>query len=234
MDPIIVEFIGKPGSGKTTTANKLIEMLEKHGYKCNKINYNKKRSNKFVSIDILDNFLFFAFLAFKYYSFFFYIIKFIIENFKNPMSQKKQTIYLLKEIYLIETLLNKSMDADYDFLILDQGFLQSLWSVSIYNNKNNIFYDNALKNFELIIPDILIYIDISNEIVFERMKNRDGYFSRFDCMDRKEIFNLLNENEQFFTDLIEKSKNIKNFNLITLNGLKSINSNCNKLFEIIK
>lgn len=189
---IILEFNGVPGCGKTTTANLLKNELSKIGYKVGELNElfhcNKIVKNLKICISIIHmNNVFFLMN----------LIKFVFSVKPMNLSRLKYIKIAYYNYYMINY--SKAKQNNYDFLILDQGLIQSLISIShsdnIYNKK---YLDKILMNITYKLDNICyINCDINNEESVLRIKARGLSQGRLDNIkDFDQLIDTLNKQNE--------------------------------------
>jgi len=203
MKTKFIEFIGNPGSGKSTLGNIVASNLSK---KTKVYNLSKRISNGKQGIkQLLKIYYLLRFLISRpilFVNLFLSILR--TEQPSNKLSFKLSAniIYLISLIQM----LNKS---DYDYIILDQGIIQALWSIK-YEAKKRFECSNILK----LLPEnyFLIFVEVEEDVLLERLKNRGENFSRFEknnkSIDLKKSDNMFEELYKTFESPKGRFKNI--------------------------
>lgn len=159
-----IEFIGNPGCGKSTIANKLCDYLSRDHKVFNlgeSININKK---------LLYTFFFIVLHPVKFIS----LLNSIIKT-KQPNS--KTLFKMVVNMSYLYGVINKLNSKNYDYVVLDQGLIQGLWSIDLEANLS-MNRDSTIKKLPLNYS--LIYIDVDNKSILERLNGRESNFSRFE------------------------------------------------------
>lgn len=171
MEPKIIELIGNPGSGKSSVVNILSDYLSKE-YKV--FNLSKEISNASTFRKISAKIYYLLLLLFsKPYLFF----KLIYKTFKTKQPNIKLTLKLSLNIIYMTSLVLKLMKSKNDYIILDQGILQAIWSI---NYEANLSFNDISQINRLSSNYRLIYIEVSEKKLLERLNSREGNFSRFE------------------------------------------------------
>jgi len=161
---LVVEFIGIPGSGKTTISNRVNEILKAKGITCceNSDDLPTGIGRKFC-------------LLHRYIMFFSSNLIFNSRAVSTIVNSDQVSLYDLKialrawlgSAYLLHTYRRK-----YGVRLIDQGIFQAIWQIGfgsretkVVERSNRLFYE---------YPDILVSIQASPDTIFRRIANRDG------------------------------------------------------------
>ncbi|MCK8816301.1 AAA family ATPase [Natroniella sulfidigena] len=190
---LIVEFIGMPGSGKSTLNNKVKETLEQNEFDVENPTADIASKNRLIRVMIkLIYFglelLFHPLAALNYMRFIFFTKQKSFKDFS------KVTLNL----FYISYLMRKSENNN-SITILDQGILQALWSVFL-SSRLTFGELSKYELFEFIIPDLIIKVEVDHQILNNRLEKRSSNQSRLgqitsenrDFKASEKLFNLLN------------------------------------------
>lgn len=189
--PIIIEFLGSPGVGKTTLAH----MLYKKYSKSVNVKLIKTSKNRFKRF-FIKSFLFGSYFVIHPIQAF-NIMKVIKSTSQSSTKDLMKMIF--NHIYLMglyNTFQNK--------VIIDQGLAQSIWSIQLTAQ-------NRLTNLEILLPKhngniVYIYIDAPYEEIRKRLDSRNEVNSRVE----KNSLLLNSDLKNNFTDIVDfiKSKSM--------------------------
>lgn len=219
---IFCEFIGLPGSGKTTIANELTKELNK--YKYNKAIYPLYHLYKknWVYRNLYKSVFVFIY-SISHLSIFREVIS-IILNSKQSNLRDNLTLSFNLLFYLSIRERYKNTEK---FVIFDEGLIHHVWAISV-NSRS----DDPFKLFSKILKptDILIKIDCpADEVRFRLMsrtqknKRHNNFINNINKINRK-----MEETIKFFQD-----QNYFNCFISLENVSKvDISKNCNKIISI--
>lgn len=207
---MIIEFFGAPGSGKTTISKKLTSLIK---------NDTILPSNVFLK-KIFKFFLFIKYIilhpsVIKIYN----IIK------KSEQASKIEVFKLFfNHIYII-SLYNEIPKNR--LVIVDQGLVQSLWSILLKADNKIIDYESLLPNITNEI--IYVFVKAEKDTISCRLKKREGKNSRIE-----QDYSLLNDSN---LELFEKLYHNLNINAravnYSVNGTNSVENNARYIINQI-
>lgn len=227
---LVYEFIGLPGSGKSTIAKRLIEDLSSSNIDVPMFHsIEERQSFSFSHIDQIS----------KYCSFVLYVIQNISITTNvllfcckiRPLSGKRFTraMKLLRALFLI----NGLKKAGYKVIILDEGIMQKVWGMLIYSKS----FDHLVL-FKLIDKLLkssyykLIYVHVGEVVAANRIENRIIFKkrNRFDRMPKNERLHILTNYNDAMLKLIDIYKALDKRNIIEIKGECEVKRNV----ELIK
>lgn len=176
MECKIIEFIGTPGSGKSTICLKVYEKLRKN-YNVLNFSYElgkKKKKERILKKALLS--LYFIFRDFRL------AIKISLMSLELP--NKKEGIKILFNFLYLYGLLEKEK-LKYDYILLDQGIIQGMWSYFISLEKySEVLIENWLDILKITKYDCMaVRIEASDTNIIKRLNERAGKQSRFEKID---------------------------------------------------
>lgn len=186
--PIIIEFNGLPGSGKTTIARQLRRELESLGCKVSS-SYYKRRFHRFGSL---------VFLNPRYWS----LIKEIF-LFSRLFTKKRGLANILHVANYVRKYNDFVDNSKNGILIIDQGFVQSLVSLAHQDNMpqsdrlDKILRNSGINNMPLCIINCDVDIMVSDNRITSRPKND----CRVEKMNQTERLQTLKVQKENFTTL---------------------------------
>ena len=219
--PIIIEFNGLPGSGKTTMARQLRRELE--SLQCIvSFNYNKRKFHKFGFLVILNP---------KYWS----LIKeiFLYSRLFTKRRSVKNILHIAKYVRKYNDFANCPKNK---ILIRDQGFVQSLVSLAHQDNlPQSDRLDNILRKSGIDhMPLFIINCDVDETVSENRITSRSKNGCRVVGMsetERLQTLKIQKENFVFLRNKIEKV--CPTIAFVNIDTSISIRDNVNTIIQCI-
>lgn len=195
---IVVEFVGPPGSGKTTNCSRFYELLTRNNF------------NVFILKDVRE-----YFHNLKSYKKLVILLKVIF----SPRCKFSLFIFTLaaagiislKSISRYYTLcaFNLALEdfikvKDADVILLDQWIIQGLWSSTIFRTSHLSKLPDRLNRFYF-ETDYVLYFQIDSKTASGRIKSRDSGKSRFDLMNEEKRLAELNKYNGYLFELFNQS-----------------------------
>ena len=171
----IVEFVGSPGVGKTTSCNCFAEMLQAKGLQvCQSEDLKAyfRSLGRGQKLQLYFNTLFLkAFTLLQYSA--------VLARYK---IYSLNSIYRFLRLSVLQAALEKMLQArEINLVLLDQWMIQELWSATIFKTEQVEKLPTELKQFYF-KTDYLFYFDLDVETAAGRIENRSTNRSRFDRM----------------------------------------------------
>ncbi|MBK0401919.1 hypothetical protein I5M27_02915 [Adhaeribacter sp. BT258] len=171
----IVEFVGSPGVGKTTSCNCFAEMLQAKGLQVCQSEDLKTYFRNLGRRQKLQLYLNTLFLK-----------AFTLVQYTATLARYR--IYSLNSVYrflrlsVFQAALDKMLKSrEVNLVLLDQWMIQELWSATIFKTDRVEKLQTELKQFYF-KTDYLFYFDLDVETAADRIENRSTNRSRFDRM----------------------------------------------------
>lgn len=233
---LVIEFIGLPGAGKTTIAQNAIESLTTDGYRCFGLStLDKPESAEKAKGGFLSKFRSlkqFAIACVRYR-------QIACDAFMYTMQMKPFSFINLRRFFVLIARLRfmvTLMKDDYDFIILDQGLLQYIWSIAVTGErpKNDKYLARLLKGILDEIPLFVIMVDIETEMAVERLVNRPTMRSRFDHMSPSKAQVLLSKHKEIFTQIVDSAGKFQKTGYLNVNGSQPIKQNVGLIVPVIE
>lgn len=195
--PIVLEFIGLPGAGKTTVFHQVVAQLKQQG----------------VSVAAGDEIL----RSWKKQPIWQRLGK-LIPQTQNQWQILRQSLLLATQVKptnwlsfskAIKTYANlKRIDAiaqanNEQLILLDQGLLQEIWSIGLTGTTPAI--EDIKEELALIFsqrPIAIVDFQINIETAIQRIQNRPTDQSRFDLMSQEAAQQLLSQYAPYLQDII--------------------------------
>jgi hypothetical protein len=226
ISEMIIEFIGLPGTGKTTYSNELANRLKKRGIdvKCYKDVVMIDKSSNIWFLKYIYKYLIFMVLNFQMF------IPIIYLCIKKPkfLTKYRRLIFLFKLIYFVKYSENKQRN----LILMDQGLVQYLWSLFWYeNNIDEKFVEKFIKRFRYNYKIILI--GTNKNLLFQRIKSRNDPNDLLKSFDDIELKRILNSNNQYFDSLVPSICKKLKIPLIKLINIDNNEVMTNKMLDFI-
>lgn len=220
-NPVIIEFNGLPGSGKTTIAQELQRHLIKTGKSC--LNYYC-RSSLFKSPRFL-------YLMPHYWR--------EIEKAKKnslSLSLNEENSYYLHFLQYIRMYREYIKDVPSDILIIDQGILQSFLSMSHQNKiQSTGIVELFIKSFKIdVFPLVLINCDVDENVANKRIEDRKENGCRVESMSLSERQKTLITQSANLTIIRKAISNVcLSLPSIEIDATNSIDNNVDQIVSFI-
>lgn len=198
---LVIEFIGMPGSGKSTLCDYVYDEL-KNEYDIINFTSEITKKNKNLRIIIKLYYLVTFFLIHPSL-----VIKLFLMIYRTGQKTFNDLVKVSFNLYFILGVLEKKKNK---IILLDQGLLQSFWSISFNSKRNeNTEIVKLLKDY---FPNLVIKVSVKKEVLKNRLLTRNGN-SRLESEKIKFDSNYL-KSINFFKDICDY---INRYNLEYLN-----------------
>lgn len=174
INPIILDFFGMPGSGKSTVARELHQKLSQCGYNVKNLSYCI--DNSCVIKRLCIKFLYSLVYTLCHPFFVRKLTRIISINDMGGFKEAvKQLVNITYKMYFLNNL------EGYDYIILDEGICQMIVSALYYSNEDITIYpllEYLLNHVSKSI--VFVYLSVDEKIVFNRLENRMNENSRIE------------------------------------------------------
>ena len=198
--PIIIEFNGLPGSGKTTIVHALREKFESMGITtC--FGYFRYR--------------FFSDARFLYLMPYYWGKLRIVYNYSRLLPRRPSMSWILSMINIIRMYKQFIADHPKDVMLIDHGVVQSMISIAhqypiVTNELKPLLESIGLSEFPLVIVNTQIEIEASNKRIEERPSNG----CRVESMSEKERRRILTIQNANFKEVRNAIKEISDYSYV--------------------
>ncbi|RPJ09220.1 MAG: hypothetical protein EHM28_02155 [Spirochaetaceae bacterium] len=189
--PVFVEFIGMPGSGKTTLSHCAAGILREKGMKIEESTYHINDEMKSIQRYMIKTWYTIKLVILKP-SWAITWISLIIKSRQNTL--KDLILMIINCFYILEIYRNGMLK--YDIYFLDQGILQALVSLN-YEANGNIFNEKNLAHVLQFISNLtlrIVFVEIDDNSIAQRLKRRDKKQSRMESgKNSNDFMNIIHE-----------------------------------------
>ena len=195
---LIVEFVGPPGSGKTTNCSHFSDLLNRSGINAHVF---KDVKQFLYQLGIFQRFLLYGrTILFNSDRLLSYILLLTTSGIFSLDSVKR---YI--KLCIFNTAAREFMNTHrVDVLLLDQWIIQGLWSATIFRARSYVSLQQKLPEFYFPTSYVL-YFDVDEETACDRIEARNSDTSRFDQMDRERRLTEMKRYNDYLRTLYENS-----------------------------
>ncbi|MBW3545332.1 MAG: hypothetical protein KY428_07000 [Bacteroidetes bacterium] len=196
--PVIIEFVGPPGAGKTTNCQYFLKLLKERDLNVITRQEIEAYVRKMGAVE--KSYLYATTVLFRghlivYYAFFLVFLR--IYSLDSIYRYTRLSVYKLA----LEELIKNSKT---DIVLLDQWMIQELWSATIFKDAAYDTIAQQLSKFYF-KADLVFYFTIDVETASERIAHRGTTLSRFDSMTPKQRLRELLKYGAYLFQLFEQS-----------------------------
>ncbi len=225
--PLIVEFVGLPGVGKTTVAQQVALKLREQGlrvvFRAEILNQWQKKNILQKAIQLLPN-------NFNHWQI---LINSLIFAWQVKPINRQSFGKAAKIFTNVRRNDAVACDRDCDIILLDQGLLQETWSVSITGTPPQTKYlKREITPLFYKRSTLIIYCQLDIATAFKRMQNRLTTNSRFDRMDSKEAYSTMEKYVSYLEEIINCAKDC-NVPILELDSSQAIKLQSNEAVDLI-
>jgi thymidylate kinase len=234
--PLLVEFIGVPGAGKTTIAQVAIENLNASGYRCFGLStLDKPETKEKLKGGILSKLrttFQFALSCIIYPRIAIDALRFVMQVKPVNFNTIQRYILFMARLKFFSSLIEE----DFDFIILDQGLIQYIWSIAVSGEEptSDRYLAQLVNSLLDEMPLFVILVDIETELAIERIVNRPTMRSRFDRMAPSMAEVWLSTHKEVFSKIIESTGEFKSTGYLNVSGDQPVNTNIGLIIPFIQ
>jgi thymidylate kinase len=228
LRPILIEFVGPPGAGKSTIARQVTILLEARGFAC--------ACRPPLVTGVIDNIVHRRALMWhrvKHSRLLFEALRFQRSIHPSKLPRLRAPLQLLFLDYYIKIMMSRS----YDVVIMDQSFIQTLWSVMIFGAEPHHSPLNRLLAplySQYLGSMVFVMIDIDAHIAAERARARSREYSRFDQMGLDQAATLIRMNATNLRKAMARAAILTRAPVQPLSGLQCPEDNAVRLADFVE
>lgn len=224
--PLLLEFVGLPGAGKTTIAARLVRELRARGTTCaerrgeREADAGRMRRHIRRAGDLLRNHdLTLALLRFA--------------ASVRPVSLTRLTRAL--KVAGWGRRLGSLARADVDVVVLDQGPVQDAWSITVPGRRwSEVAMRSAVRRLQTVdIPRVFIFVDVSIDTACDRLQQRPGANSRFDRLSPARTRTWLARYERSLSSVFQYAVAVADAPVLRLDGRLPVEEQCREVAHFI-
>jgi thymidylate kinase len=233
--PYYFEFTGLPGAGKTTISKKVAQNLAGMNYKyfvnrslSNTNNDEQKKIERVFSK--IETFYYFisSCVNYKYVA----LNAFLCAIQTRPLSL--ESFWRAAKLLIRLNFIKSIMEENYDLILLDQGLIQNIWSISATGNQPP--EKTIIELLKSILEEIslnIVLVDIDVDIAIDRITKRPTMASRFDKMSLLMVEKMLTKQQDFFKQVVIWCEDLKVIRCLAVDGNHPIENNSNIIINFI-
>jgi adenylate kinase family enzyme len=225
---MIVEFIGLPASGKSTLVKHVLTneasrdfvicnpFIDIYGHSWLKRNVNKAKEIFIYSFSNITK-------AFK-------LLKLISASEQRSLKDFLRVSFNFLYFFVLYDKYSESKD----IILFDEGFLHNIWAV-IYSSRDKQAVLDKVFTFNN-LPDILIKVDCSNQIILERLLQRK---SNTRIENEANVLTIIDQSKKDIDMIINNMSSIENKSIVTVykvnnDDYKLLINSSEEIIELIK
>lgn len=233
--PVVVEFMGPPGAGKTTVAHGVIEELERQGLRC----FGHSKASEPESIEKKSGGMLsktmtlgrFAGVCVRHRRLALAALRFARGVEARGLAGFRRLFVLLSRFGHLK----RAMSEGYDVLVLDQGPLQNIWSIGTTGDLRPGDRDLVplVRHVVEDLAPIFVLVELDPDLAVERIANRRTMRSRFDRMPPSSAREALARHDELFVRLFETAVGVGHRGGLRIDGSRPIAQNVDRVLPVI-
>jgi thymidylate kinase len=231
--PLIFEFAGLPGAGKSTIARALVDDLKKTEFKYY-FHFSSQARHQSEIPKYQKKLM-------TFYNLLYAIVRYPRVAFNASIYVLKTKPFNLKRFQRVSKLLlklnrtKKLISEEHDIIVLDQGIIQNIWSLAAIGNlPKEKYISRILKSTVDVLKIIFIYVEVDVETAIKRINLRMSSDSRFDKFASSDSLLILENQNNFFEHVMSKSDHIEGLAYLAISGNDPIDKNINIIERFIE
>lgn len=218
-EPLIIEFNGLPGSGKSSIAQRVVKELEAEGIRCLRL-YNRTKLYRHHRVSLLRPY------CLKLYH--------VLTQYSGLLCPQSRKYAKLSAAYYLRMYVDFLKDKPSSVLVVDQGILQAFLSLGYTDVMPDSDY--LRDAFEIIkrVGNNMMVVNCScpEDETMARIHGRKPNGARVHAMEEKELQDTLHTQTGNLDLLRSLSKSVLNYSkFVDLNTLGSIETNVDIIFH---
>jgi thymidylate kinase len=196
--PLVCEFVGLPGAGKTSAAANIVQQLRARGSPCGE----RRSLGRGTGSRVLSRIRKTGFQLTH--------LRHFMSALWFGMSVRPPAAVSVPRAYRVANWavgLSRVRHHGFNPVILDQGIVQELWSVTLTGSRwSQSAMERVLKGIlrEANLFLVLVYLDVGVDVAAERIRRRPPSTSRFDRLDPPQAKRLLTSREATLKRLFDQ------------------------------
>lgn len=231
--PLFVEFVGLPGSGKSSIVGRLDRVLAERGYRCAIRPPVISGHHQGLAHRIQFS---------RYHLLEWRLLRSLARYGFSIKPRKWFRVPYLRKVFFSCYYFDHHRQSEYEVILLDQFGFQALWAAGVYGSKPASTAVTQI--IEAVSRDserriLVVYVEIPPGVAVERMitgrlsGHRPGKY-RFDLLDPDEAERALRASQPALQELSQKIGRTGNFQVMALDGMRPEDDNASAVADFIQ